>query len=195
MRKSDHDYWTRLIFYAQARYRELKTYKMIHEKFGGNSPALFLVTGMGCNCLSTKFRYTELKSGDSTNVQVEWLRFKTSLSLAQTSEENTVACWSVTGCRTATRHTKSFSQETQYSHTKAFHKKPDRVLLRSTKHVLTYMLPRFLENLLESENLACSATAGTKTALETSSFGSIILATFIQGNLQHRNFVGFNFVR
>jgi len=58
---------------------------------------------------------------------------------------------------------------TPYSHNplKAFHEEPD-VYFPEVDKTCVYifgMLPGFLENLLESENLFCSATAATKTTL------------------------------
>ena len=59
---------------------------------------------------------------------------------------------------------------------KVFHEGPGPLLSRGQKNMCRHLwkTPRFLENLLEDENLFCSATAGTKTASDILQLSSII---------------------
>jgi len=62
-----------------------------------------------------------------------------------------------------------YSHNTPENHPKLFTRNPAIYFPKVDKSCIDVfgMLPRFLENLLESRNLLCSATAATKSALST----------------------------
>ena len=117
---------------------------------------------LGCYCLSNSRRLRRGVVTAHTLVEVQQQRWTVVIYSSVTSQTSEQEYSDLTASNTcAHRH------RTSASLSKAFHEETSRMLSRSRQNVCRrfWYTPKICQKFLESENLVCSATAGTKTSL------------------------------